>query len=50
MYKFGRKIINLRILNGLLQVRVGGGYMFIEEFIERYAKRELRKLKGKEFG
>jgi 5-methylcytosine-specific restriction endonuclease McrBC GTP-binding regulatory subunit McrB len=31
-------------LNGKLVIRVGGGYMIIEEFINTYAEQELAKI------
>jgi len=36
-YLFGTKKIYAKILNGKLVIRVGGGYMIIEEFIAVYA-------------
>lgn len=44
-YLFGLKKIFAKILNGKLVIRVGGGYMVIEKFIETYAEQELSKLK-----
>jgi hypothetical protein len=35
-YLFGTKKIYAKILNGKLVIRVGGGYMIIEEFIATY--------------
>lgn len=35
-YMFGTKKIFCKIINGKLVVRVGGGYMGIEEFIQQY--------------
>lgn len=43
-YLFGLKKIYAKILNGKLVIRVGGGYMIIEEFIQSYAEQELNKL------
>ena len=43
-YLFGMKKIYAKILNGKLVIRVGGGYMIIEEFIQTYADQELHKL------
>ena len=37
-YLFGTKKIYAKILNGRLVIRVGGGYMVIEKFIETYAE------------
>ena len=36
-YLFGTKKIYAKILNGRLVIRVGGGYMVIDEFIQTYA-------------
>lgn len=44
-YLFGLKKIFAKILNGKLVIRVGGGYMIIEKFIETYADQELQKLR-----
>ena len=43
-YLFGTKKIYAKILNGKLVIRVGGGYMVIEEFISTYAEKEMVKL------
>jgi hypothetical protein len=42
-YMFGSKKIFCKIINGKLVVRVGGGYMGIEEFIMTYGKQEVDK-------
>lgn len=36
-YMFGSKKIYAKIMNGKLVIRVGGGYMIIDKFIETYA-------------
>ena len=41
---FGTKKIYAKIMNGKLVIRVGGGYMNIEEFIKTYADQELIKV------
>ncbi len=43
-YLFGTRKIYAKILNGKLVIRVGGGYMIIEEFISTYAEKELIKM------
>jgi len=43
-YIFGTRKIYAKILNGKLVIRVGGGYMIIEEFINTYAEQELTKM------
>lgn len=37
-YLFGTKKIQAKVNNGKLLVRVGGGYMSIDEFYELYAE------------
>ena len=43
-YLFGTKKIYAKIMNGKLVIRVGGGYMIIEKFIDTYADQELIKI------
>jgi predicted nucleic acid-binding Zn-ribbon protein len=43
-YLFGTRKIYAKIMNGKLVVRVGGGYMFISEFITTYSDPEISKL------
>lgn len=43
-YLFGTRKIYAKIMNGKLVVRVGGGYMFISEFIASYSEPEINKL------
>ena len=43
-YLFGTKKIFAKILNGKLVIRVGGGFMIIEEFIATYADAEMNKI------
>lgn len=43
-YLFGTKQILAKIINGKLVIRVGGGYMSADEFIEQYGKIEIMKL------
>ena len=42
---FGTKKIFAKILNSKLVVRVGGGFMGIDEFINTYGESELLKMK-----
>ena len=46
-YMFGTKKIYAKVLNGNLMIRVGGGYMSIEEFIEAYGQSELEKIESR---
>ena len=43
-YMFGTKKILAKIINGKLVIRVGGGYMSAEEFIETYGRIEMMKM------
>ena len=45
LYVFGSKRVNVKAINNKLAVRIGGGYMYIEEFIRVFAHQELMKLK-----
>lgn len=47
-YLFGTKKIYAKILFGKLVIRVGGGYMVIEEFISNYAEKELKILDARQ--
>jgi small-conductance mechanosensitive channel len=43
-YMFGSKKIFAKVMNKKLVVRVGGGYMSMDEFIQTYAESERLKL------
>eukprot|EP00347_Sterkiella_histriomuscorum_P003315 403364755 len=43
-YMFGSKKIFAKIINGKLLIRVGGGYMGIDEFMFYYGAQELNKM------
>lgn len=42
-YLFGSRNIMAKIINGKLVIRVGGGYMGVDEFIDQYGKIEMLK-------
>ena len=44
-YLFGTKVISAQIINGVLMIRVGGGFMGIEEFVDKHSKKEILSLK-----
>ena len=46
-YLFGTKKINVVIRNGVLMVRVGGGFMSIQEFVDKHSEKEMQSLKIK---
>ena len=37
-----------KIINGKLVIRVGGGYMSADEFIEQYGRMEMMKMMRQE--
>ena len=43
-YLFGTRKIYAKVLNNKLVVRVGGGYMHIDEFIHQYTPLEVDKI------
>ncbi len=43
-YQFGSKKVYAKITNGKLLIRVGGGYMGIDEFMYYYGAQELNKM------
>ena len=45
-YLFGTRKIYMKLQNGRLVVRVGGGYMFISEFLETYTDTELKQIES----
>ena len=47
-YIFGTKKIFAKIQNEKLVIRVGGGYMMIEDFLTTYTAQELNKMKRNE--
>jgi len=45
-YMFGTKKIYAKIMNDKLVIRVGGGYMLIDEFLATYGQAELDKIQA----
>lgn len=43
-YSFGTREVVAKVLNGRLVIRVGGGYMSIEEFMRKYGSKELIRM------
>jgi TfoX/Sxy family transcriptional regulator of competence genes len=43
-YLFGTKKIFAKVINNQLVVRVGGGYMNMQEFIDKHGMIELKKV------
>ena len=44
VYTFGSKKVTLRVDANKINVRVGGGYLNIDEFLDQYTAVELEKL------
>lgn len=44
VYLFGTKRVNIRVDNNNINVRVGGGYLSIDKFIEQYTPSEVEKM------
>ena len=42
-YSFGSKKVCIKVDNGKINIRIGGGYLRINEFIEKYTTVELEK-------
>lgn len=43
VYSFGSKKVCIKVDNGKINIRVGGGYLRIEEFLDKYTTIELEK-------
>jgi Growth-Arrest-Specific Protein 2 Domain len=48
IYQFGTKKIYVRVEQGKIIIRVGGGYLSIDEFLDIYTPVELEKLERKD--
>ena len=48
IYEFGSKKVNVRVEKNKIQIRVGGGYMSIDEFLDQFTPDELRKLEKRD--
>ena len=44
VYKFGSKRVNVRVDKEKINIRVGGGYMTIDEFLDQYTHLEVQAL------
>lgn len=43
VYSFGSKKVCIKVDNGRITIRVGGGYLRIDEFLDKYTTAELEK-------
>ena len=48
VYEFGSKRIMVRVERDKIQIKVGGGYLSIDEFIDQYTPAELEKLERRD--
>ena len=48
VYEFGSKRVNVRIEKGRIKIRVGGGYLSIDEFLDQFTPVELEKLERRD--
>jgi hypothetical protein len=49
VYQFGQKRVYVKVEKGdAILVRVGGGYMHIDEFIRQYTTQEVEKVERKD--
>ena len=44
VYQFGSKRVTVRVDANKINIRVGGGYLSIDEFLDQYTPVELEKL------
>lgn len=43
IYQFGSKKICIRVEQGKINIRVGGGYLYIADFLDQFTTLELEK-------
>jgi hypothetical protein len=48
VYEFGSKRIMVKVEKDKIRVRVGGGYLSIDEFLDQYTAAELEKIERKD--
>ena len=48
VYEFGSKRVYVKVEKDKINVRVGGGYLSIDEFLDQYTPTELEKLERKD--
>lgn len=45
VYSFGTKKVVFRVVDGKINVRVGGSYLTITQFLQKYTSEELEKVR-----
>ncbi len=48
VYQFGTKRVYVRVEKNNIKIRVGGGFLSIDEFLDQYTPVELEKLERKD--
>ena len=48
MYEFGTRRVEVQVKKSKILIRVGGGYINIDEFLEQYTPQELEKLERRD--
>lgn len=48
VYEFGQKRIAVSVKQDKIQIKVGGGYLSIDEFIDQYTPAELERLERRD--
>ena len=48
IYQFGTRRIYVRVDKDKINIRVGGGFLSIDEFLDQYTPQELEKLERKD--
>jgi hypothetical protein len=48
VYQFGSKRVHVKVDKDKINIRVGGGYLSIDEFLDQYTPVELEKLERKD--
>lgn len=48
VYQFGTKRVMVKCVKDKIEIRVGGGYLSLDEFLDQYTPAELEKLERKD--
>ena len=48
VYEFGSRRVMVKVERDKIQIKVGGGYLSIDEFLDQYTPTELEKLERKD--
>lgn len=48
VYEFGKKRVAVKVEKDNIKVRVGGGFLSIDEFIDQYTPEELKRLERRD--